>query len=530
MWGSFSVRANNTPTTMSAQDSATIQLPARGRGNSRVDYLGQPMDQLIYDFMQEEKIPGMTLAIVQAPYIPRVIGYGVSNAETGLLASTNTLWPVAEISQGYAAIAAFQLAERGRLNIHDKVSRYVADMPEAWHSVSVLQLLQHSSGIPDYRKSLRFDINRDYDPAELLSLVRLNDLEFLPGTDVRQSATNFLLLSMVIDAAAGMPYEEFVRENQFHPLGLKHTMFGKDLGAVQREDVRGRGNRHSLFKSRVEYVDPAEPAKGYAVKDGSLHAVLPPARSALRGFSDVWSTPQEISFWDICLAGSILVKDEKYRDMIYKPVQLDNGKIVPAMAGWQFPRHKGLMDIKGGIPGFSSYICRFTDSSELVCVTLTANKGGVDLTNLARRIAGALDARLGSGHLDDDSLYLYESVFGVDETMERIEKILAEKSIPVFARIDHGKNAREAGLEMPPSKVVIFGSPKVGTRLMLENPGMAAELPLRIAVWEDKEGSTWISFPHMEKIARAYGVENLPPVAPIRQLLRNIASRAANVY
>lgn len=145
-------------------------------------------------------------------------------------------------------------------------------------------------------------------------------------------------------------------------------------------------------------------------------------------------------------------------------------------------------------------------------------------------IAGALDPKLGSGHLDDDSLYLYESVFGVDETMERIEKILAEKSIPVFARIDHGKNAREAGLEMPPSKVVIFGSPKVGTNLMLENPGIATELPLRIAVWEDKEGSTWISFPHMEKIARAYGVENLPPVAPIRQLLRNIVSRAANVY
>lgn len=53
---------------------------------------------------------------------------------------------------------------------------------------------------------------------------------------------------------------------------------------------------------------------------------------------------------------------------------------------------------------------------------------------------------------------------------------------------------------MPPSKVVIFGSPKVGTNLMLENPGIATELPLRIAVWEDKEGSTWISFPHMEKL------------------------------
>ena len=522
--------ANNYPANMSQDDSIAVQLPSRGRGNSRVAYLDRSIDQLIYDFMEEEKIPGMTLAIVQAPYIPRIVGYGVSNAETGLLASTNTLWPAAEISQGYAAIAAFQLVEQGGMEITDKVSRFVKDMPEAWKNVTILQLLQHSSGIPDYRKSSQYDAARDYDPAELLSLVRLADLEFPSGTDVRQSATNFLLLSMVVDAVAGMPYEEFVRQRQFLPLGLNHTMFGKDLGAVEQDNVREHGNRHTLFKSREAYVNPAETASGYAVKDGKIIPVPAPSRSSLRGFADIWSTPEEISFWDVCLAGSILVKDEKHRDMIYKPVRLDNGKIVPAMAGWQFPHHKGLMDIKGGIPGFSSYICRFTDPAELVCVTLTANREGVDLTNLARRIAGALDSGLGSSHLNDDSLYLYESVFGVDETMDRIEKILSARSIPVFARIDHGKNAREAGLEMPPSRVVIFGSPKVGTNLMLKNPGIATELPLHIAVWEDGRGSTWISFPHMEKIAKAYGVEDMPAIAAIRQLLRDIASRAANVY
>lgn len=515
---------------MSVHHSTAIHLPSQGRGAARAAYLGRTIDQMVDGFMQEEKIPGMTLAIVQAPYIPRVTGYGLSRAETGLLASSNTLWPAAEISQGYAAIAAFQLVEQGAMEIGDKVSRFVKDLPEAWKNVTILQLLQHSSGIPDYRNSPQYDASRDYDPAELLSLVRLSEQEFAPGTDVRRSATNFLLLSMVIDAVAGMPYEEFVRQRQFLPLGLSHTMFGKDLGSVQQDNVGEHGNRHTLFKSRPEYVNSAETASGYAVRDGDIVSVPAPARSSLRGFADIWSTPEEISFWDICLAGSILVKDEKHRDMIYKPARLDNGKVVPAMAGWQFPHHKGLMDIKGGVRGFSSYICRFTDPSELVCVTLTANREGMDLTNLARRIAGALDPKLGSAHLDDDSLYLYESVFGVDETMERMEKILASRSIPVFARIDHGKNAQEAGLSMPPSQVVIFGSPKVGTHLMLGNPGIATELPLRIAVWEDKDGSTWISFPHMEKMAAAYGMEGLPAVAAIRNLLRSIASQAANVY
>lgn len=156
---------------------------------------------------------------------------------------------------------------------------------------------------------------------------------------------------MVIDAVAGMPYEEFVRQRQFLPPGLSHTMFGKDLGSVQQDNVGEHGNRHTLFKSPPEYVNSAETVSGYAVRDGDIVSVPAPARSSLRGFADIWSTPEEISFWDICLAGSILVKDEKHRDMICKPARLDNGKVVPAMAGWQFPHHKGLMDIKGGHPG-----------------------------------------------------------------------------------------------------------------------------------------------------------------------------------
>lgn len=146
---------------MSVHHSTAIHLPSQGRGAARAAYLGRTIDQMVDDFMQEEKIPGMTLAIVQAPYIPRVTGYGLSRAETGLLASTNTLWPAAEISQGYAAIAAFQLVEQGTMEIGDKVSRFVKDLPEAWKNVTILQLLQHSSGIPDYRNSPQYDASRD---------------------------------------------------------------------------------------------------------------------------------------------------------------------------------------------------------------------------------------------------------------------------------------------------------------------------------------------------------------------------------
>lgn len=524
-----SVSGKTPSDNMTNSSHSNIQLPSSGRGTSRVAYLNQALDQIIYDFMADNHIPGMALAIVQAPYIPRVVGYGLSNVEKGLLASSKTLWPAGPISQAYAAVAAFQLMEQGKLDINAPVGTYVKGLPPSWKNIAVFQLLQHAAGLPDYSKVPGYDASKPYSPEELLALVTGHNPEFAPGTEVKQSPTNFLLLTMIIDQVAGMSYEQFVQQDQINSLGLKHTLFGKNLGSVKVDPLEKDSNAHTLFKSQVDYVNPEEPAAGYTwtQEKGLVPQNLP---VNLRGYADIWSTPEDISFWDISLAGSILVKSPSHRDLIYKPTKLASGKVIPAMAGWQFPHHKGLMDVKGKTPGYSTYISRFTDASELVCVTLTANREGIDLTNLARRIAGAFDPKLGSGQLDDDSLVLYESVHDVPETMIRIEQYLKERGIPIFAKFDHGRNASEAGLEMLPSEVIVFGSPKVGTGLMQINPGIATELPLRIAVWQDKDGSVWISYPRMDKIVKSYGVENAPAVIPIQKLLQDITSHAGNVY
>ena len=68
------------------------------RGSADVSYLGRTVDKMIWDFMEEEGIKGLTLAIVQAPYIPRVVGYGYSDEKQKRLASVNTLWPAGPIS------------------------------------------------------------------------------------------------------------------------------------------------------------------------------------------------------------------------------------------------------------------------------------------------------------------------------------------------------------------------------------------------------------------------------------------------
>lgn len=505
------------------------QLPQEGRGNVRVAYLGKSIDQMVYEFMESEGIPGLTLAIVQAPYVPRVVGYGVTDLEEGNLAAAKTVWPIGPISQGFTAVAIMQLHERGKLDLHAKVAEYVKAIPASWKDVTVMQLLQHSSGIPDYRKQEGFTPSGRFTPSQLMDLVNTKPLQFTPGTEVDQSATNFLLLSWVVEEVSQMPYKDFVKKYQIDYLGLQQTYFGEELSSIKQEEIAESGHKHELFKQDREYINPSETTLGYVEKEGKLEKSDAIAPGVMKGFADLWASAENVSHWDIALAGGVLIEKPENRDVIYKPTRLANGKMVPAIAGWQFYNHKGLMDIKGSVPGYSVFLSRFTDATELVCVTLLANKEGVDLTNLGRRIAAAFDGKLGTG-ANDNLLYTYESQYSVDETFDRIEQDLKRMNVPVFAKFDHGKNAEEVGLELRPTKVIVFGSPKVGTKLMQENPSISIELPLKISVWEDAKGSVWVNFPQMKGMAARYGMENEPVIGGMQKLLEGIVKKAANVY
>jgi uncharacterized protein (DUF302 family) len=108
----------------------------------------------------------------------------------------------------------------------------------------------------------------------------------------------------------------------------------------------------------------------------------------------------------------------------------------------------------------------------------------------------------------------------VDETVDRVKSILQSKGVTLFAVIDHSGEAAKVGMKMPPTKLLIFGSPKAGTPLMLAVPSIAIDLPLKILVWEDTEGKVWLSYNSPEYLAERHGlpkdlVQNLAVVATL---------------
>src|SRR5438552_1009928 len=165
------------------------------RGNPRLTYGGQSIDDMIAEFMADHRVDGMSLAIVQAPYIPRVAGYGIADRERKLLASSNTLFDLGQIAEAYTAVAVMQLVERGKVALDDPAARHLAGLPPAWQSVTVRALLAHASGIADYSRAPSFDPSRSYRPEELTALAAAEPVAFRPGQSVANSATDYLLLA-----------------------------------------------------------------------------------------------------------------------------------------------------------------------------------------------------------------------------------------------------------------------------------------------------------------------------------------------
>ncbi len=93
-----------------------------------------------------------------------------------------------------------------------------------------------------------------------------------------------------------------------------------------------------------------------------------------------------------------------------------------------------------------------------------------------------------------DGLVDLPSGYSVEQTVKRLKTILEARGITLFALIDHSGEAAKVGLIMRPTKLLIFGSPRAGTPLMIASTSIAIDLPLKFLVWKDAEGKTWISY------------------------------------
>ncbi|MCG2663889.1 MAG: serine hydrolase domain-containing protein [Brevundimonas mediterranea] len=229
--------------------------------------------------------------------------YGEANYEQDRPLKLDSRFRLASISKQFTATAILRLQDEGRLRISDPVCKWIQPCPKAWEPVRISHLLSHTSGIPDLMARPGWGMRRTT-PATLNELTEDSKrfgLQFAPGTKVRYDNAGFNLAAAIVEQASGRPYDAYMRETFFGPLGMKDS--GLDLD----------GGDHGVIM-------------GYANFPAGLAAQPNANTSIVAGAGAVYSTLDDLLVWQRALHRGALLKPFSYQQMLADHAPADTPK------------------------------------------------------------------------------------------------------------------------------------------------------------------------------------------------------------
>jgi CubicO group peptidase (beta-lactamase class C family) len=319
--------------------------------------------------MRQLHIPGLSLAVVRDGRMVRLHGYGLANIELNARVTSETVFEIGSITKQFTATAIMMLVEEGRIDLDEKISKYLAGIPEAWDGVTIRHLLTHSSGIQNYLLvpglfEATARSGQTHDEIARLFFARLQVLDFPPGQTWAYSNTGYLLLGNVIEKVSGKSYWEFLDERIFKPLEMR-TSRSTEPAALISGRAAGYEWTGKSFKNRAALTENAY------------------------GAGSIVSTAADMAKWDAALYGEKLLKIPSLIQM-WTPAKAAGGALAPFNYGfgWFVDTYHGhrVVAHTGGTPGFSSAIYRFVDD-KLTVIILTNHADRV-IDQLAIDVAG----------------------------------------------------------------------------------------------------------------------------------------------
>jgi CubicO group peptidase (beta-lactamase class C family) len=325
-----------------------------------------PVDDYIHAQMEKRGIPGLALLVVRNGQIERAQGYGFSNVELQVPVKPETIFQSGSMGKQFTAMAVMMLAEQGKLNIDDPLTKFFPDAPATWKQVKVKNLLSHTGGFTDYPKN--FDMRRDYTEDQLLKIVEGIPLAYPPGSKWSYSNLGYLTLGILIHRVSGQFYGDFLHDRVFEPLSMSTTRI------ISEEDIiPNRASGYRLVKGELKNQEWVSP-KVNTTADGSLY------------FSIL-----DLAKWDAALRDGKLVSARSYR-LMWTPFVLHDGK--PNTDGYGFGWFIGntnghrVIEHEGAWQGFNTNISRYVDDG-LTVVVLT-NLDGAHPDGITHHVAGLL--------------------------------------------------------------------------------------------------------------------------------------------
>lgn len=384
--------------------------------------------------------PGVAVALLKEDHIVHCQGYGLANLEWEQPVTPHTVFGLGSLTKPFTATAIMLLERQGKLRLNDPIQQYLLDYPISQHTVTLMHLLTHTSGIPNYVTHPEFWEKHAYvknSADEVVALFKDLPFDFLPGTKYSYSNSGYVLLGRILERLLDMSYAEVIQQLIFDPLGMKHSYY---LSPEPILPSRASGYTHT--------------------EQGYQHARFFQA-SATYAAGGLGSTLEDLLLWDAALREERLL-DRLTQDRMSTPVQLANGAKENYGLGWGIGqyRHHPFLCHAGGVPGFSSFFGRFPEDS--ITIIILSNREGFDASGLARQISHfVLDLPLPlrtpvscSPEIKRKVIGTYSSVYGTVEVKEEEQTLylgskfaLTPMSETSFYRTDDGDT--EVHFEQP---------------------------------------------------------------------------------
>jgi CubicO group peptidase (beta-lactamase class C family) len=197
---------------------------------------------------EKDTAPGIALMVRQGRKVLCQQLVGSANVDADQPITAQSPFYLASLSKSFTATAIMLLAHDHKLDLTDRLATHLPGIPKAWSEITIRHLLTHQSGIPDFLNETRLDVQGLTNEAVFARAVADGTLNFRPGTQFRYSNSGYVMLALVVEKASGQPFETFLRDRIFEPLGMRQTFVFTE--GMTRDGVKG----HSVQGSVIEYT------------------------------------------------------------------------------------------------------------------------------------------------------------------------------------------------------------------------------------------------------------------------------------
>lgn len=323
----------------------------------------QKIDELITAYASIKEFNGSVLVSKQGKILLKK-GYGVKDIQKQTFNDEKTVYLTASITKTFTSGMILKLSELKLLSLDDRLSKYFPDFPQA-DSISIDNLLTHTSGVYDYVQNADFMYNAASKPADqktMLSLFKDKKLDFQPGTDWKYSNSGYMLLGYIIEKITKMRYDQAIRAYIFKPLDMANSGFDY---ANLNDSVKATGYYSDSGKDYTKVAPIADSTVLYAA-------------------GSIYSTVGDLFKWHEALNANRLISKATAEKM-YSPNKFHNYGY-----GWTVDSlyNKRIVSHSGGFWGFRSNLARIIDDN--ICIILLDNTETPGLDNITKMIVAIL--------------------------------------------------------------------------------------------------------------------------------------------